>query len=121
VSENQTTKSGLHCVYDRCQGPPNGPMSECNPGCSFTMSANYPNLSKATAGWGPPPPTPAIVHSSFMEEILGRMPRGLSAQTLLAVMIESGFSEDEASKAIRRSLDRGTIRLGRNLNLEVCR
>jgi hypothetical protein len=77
--------------------------------------------NSSTPGWGPPPPTPAIVHSSFMEEILGRMPRGLSAQTLLAVMIESGFSEDEASKAIRRSLDRGTIRLGRNLNLEVCR
>jgi hypothetical protein len=45
---SQTTKSGLHCVYDRCQGPPNGPMPECNPGCSFTMSANYPDLSKTT-------------------------------------------------------------------------
>lgn len=40
MSQNETTpepdrKDGLHCVYDRCKGPPLGPYPSCNAGCYF--------------------------------------------------------------------------------------
>lgn len=55
----------------------------------------------------------------FMVDILRRMPFGMTAKTLLTVMVEAGFKEEEASSVIRRELDRGVIRLGRHMQLEV--
>ncbi len=44
-------------------------------------------------------------------------PEGLTARTLCDALVQQGVPEDAASLIIRSGLDRGSIKLGRNLQL----
>lgn len=59
-----------------------------------------------------------LVPSSFMESLLQRMPLGLFPATLLSVMTEQGITQEEAASVIRRSLERGAIRLTDEMRVE---
>jgi hypothetical protein len=56
---------------------------------------------------------------SLMTDVLRITPNGLTAQTLLDVMMQQGIPKDEASLCIRRAMERGVLGLGENLNLVV--
>ncbi len=62
-----------------------------------------------------------LIPSGFMEALLQRMPRGLFPSTLLSVMTEQGIAQEEAASVIRRSLERGTIRLTDEMRVEYQR
>ncbi len=53
----------------------------------------------------------------MMDAVLQALPLGLPANILIIVLAAQGVSDASASAAIRRGLDRGTVRLGSNMNI----